>query len=366
MLTRVLALFMAMLLGVLLLAAGVFAGIWMQADFEAGSHAASVVHSLNIAVVNQDMGVLYNGEEINFADEIIDTFDDEYILASRSSAETGITNGTYAAMISFPGDFSNQLAGINAVRPERAVFRYQLSITLSQRDSIETLLKIMRLERQINEAITFMYTASAFGELHDAQTTIMELLQNGEESAASIRTFVAAELVPNLNVSDKERDIPDVDYPDFGGHMNENDTILNELSEKYREHMDSASEDYRELLADAEQVFLDSQSVNDALDAFDILHESRGGGNFDQLISEQEREYNDRNSRLQSLAGLQSEAIENAFAAIEAQSSYHMPEATSYSAHTRAMMNTCFCCGRICGPRLMKQRIYWIWRVKVY
>ena len=325
MLTRVLALFMAILLGVLLLATGVFAGIWMQADFETRSFSAAAAQSLNIAVVNQDMGVDYHGTEINFASEIIDTFGDGYILASRASAGAGITNGTYAAIINFPSDFSNQLAQINAVRPEKAVFRYQLSTTLSQKDAIETLLKIILLERQINETVTFMYTASAFGELHDAQMTIRELLQNQEEGADSIRNFVTAELVSDLDISDKERNIPDIDYLDFSGHMNENDALLHELSERYQEYMSLASDEYKQVLSDAESVFSDTQSVSDVIDAFDILQGSGGGDFFAQMLSEQESKNNDRISRLKRLFESQSRAMQNSHDAAAILNAYDTP-----------------------------------------
>lgn len=300
MLNRALALFMALVLTIMLFTAGIIAGINMQADYENKAYTASMAQSLKIAVVNQDMGVDYNGRGVNFASEIIDTFGDEFILAPKAAAESGVKNGRYAAVVSFPGNFSNQVVQINMIKPETATFKYQLSSNLSQKDCIETLLKIMLLEKHVNETLTFMYTTSVFGELHDAQSTVKEIINNEDTGIESVYKFVSAEMITELEISNMDVNVPEVDYPDFLNFISENDLVLNNLLDKYAGYMSLAADDYGKIISDAESVISDTQSVSSAIDNIDILPPDKfeQGDYFDHVLSEKKADNNERFSQL--------------------------------------------------------------------
>lgn len=314
MLTRVLALFLSIILGALMLSVGIVAGIGMQADYEDRAYTASTVQSLRIAVVNQDMGVDYNGTRLHFASDIINTFGDDYVLVPKEAAESGVKNGNYAATISFPGDFSNQVVQINSIKPEVATFKYQLSSNLSQKDCIEILLKIIDLEKYINETLTYMYTVSAFGELHDAQAAVKDLMKNEDTGIQAVQSFVAAEMVPNLEISSMERDIPEVDYPDFREYMSENDFVLNRLLERYSEYMELANSDYSQIVSDAEKVIADTQRVSDAIDSIEMLPGSNSSGSgdyFNEVFTKEETDIRDRFSEFRSMLATAGTTLED-------------------------------------------------------
>lgn len=227
------------------LIAGIGIGARMQLLHEADRTSVQSVQSTTLAVVNQDNGILYQGEEVNFASLLMETMDDDCVLVSKAMGETGLENGSYGAVLSFPSSFSQQIAQINSDSPVPAKFSYKVNPNLSQGDAFEVAVRILELERALGGRISYMYLASIFSELHTAQdraedvlagdAALLQLLQSYQD-----KIFVAAVSHTELEV----RGI-DLDYPDFSSYETNGSRLIDEIYEQYKSATDKTSTDFQ-------------------------------------------------------------------------------------------------------------------------
>jgi hypothetical protein len=226
---------------------GLYFGTRLQARQDTGT-VASVAQSGRIAVVNQDMGALHNGEQLYFAANIIETLTADFILTSRTIAETGLANGNFVAVINFPVNFSESIARINSVRPETARFSYRINENLSQRDSIKTLLRVLDLEQHINETISYMFVASIIGELHGAQAVTSELLTSNKADMAAVNAFAVDDLWLSFATSQASRQYPEITMISFQSFVNESNQILMDIHTQYIDGNEDTWKSYEQLI----------------------------------------------------------------------------------------------------------------------
>jgi len=251
----------------IVLAVGVFLGVQMQAEHEEGTFLVSTAQSGRIAVVNLDLGATYQDEHLHFAAGVVETLSDDFVVVSRAMADSGLANGNYAAVISFPPYFSQQITQINLVRPTPASFSYQLNPNLSQRDTIITMLRIIDLEEHVSDTVSFMYVASIMGELHDAQATADELLRNNQSDISAVHDFVNADIIPRLILSALQRSFPEINHPNFSEFVSENNRVANELGDQYRYAMDQARSAYSGVLDDMRDAINSTNAIPSAIDS---------------------------------------------------------------------------------------------------
>ena len=283
---RVIQVMQWVLASAIVLFLGVQFGIRMQAGHQEDVF-ATMAQSGRIAVVNTDLGALYQGEHMYFAANVIETLSEDFVLVSRSVAETGLANGNFAAVISFPVDFSERITQINSVRPAPARFSYQLNTNLSQRDTIITMLRILDLEQHINETVSFMFVASILGELHDAQDTTGDLLVNNQTDIYAVREFSTTELIPNIVISQMERIFPEIEHPNFLTFIEENNRVMLEINTRHREHLEEARTSYTLIVSNLMGAISSSTAISDAIGSINMLPAVDGGGNqFDAILYE--------------------------------------------------------------------------------
>ena len=67
----------------------------------------------SIAVVNLDEGVSVNNQKINYSAKMVEYPNNLYKTASLEEARKGILNGSFAAYIIIPSDFSTSIESLN-------------------------------------------------------------------------------------------------------------------------------------------------------------------------------------------------------------------------------------------------------------
>ena len=71
---------------------------------------SSAKNDVSIAIVNEDSGTTYNGDQVSMANVLIDSFAKttpyKVETVSRSTAEKGLENGNYQVMVIMPSHFS--------------------------------------------------------------------------------------------------------------------------------------------------------------------------------------------------------------------------------------------------------------------
>ncbi|MCU9533509.1 type VII secretion protein EsaA [Streptococcus sp. CSL10205-OR2] len=138
-------------------------------------------NALKIAVVNEDSGVIYNGEPVKIGDTLINAFSAnsnyDVELVSRSLAEKGLENNTYQLMLILPSKFSQDSLSLEATDPQQAIFQYQIKsdkqLVARQAEQAVTDLKSF-----FNKELINIYFLSIIGNLQTAQSRVGEVVSN--------------------------------------------------------------------------------------------------------------------------------------------------------------------------------------------
>ncbi|AQW20824.1 hypothetical protein PL11_002285 [Lentilactobacillus curieae] len=139
-----------------------------------------------VAVVNQDKGANFNGEQLNFGKQVIKSLKSNKKIGWRfvdsATAERKLKQGKYYAEIVLPKDFSSKLTSIASNNPQKANVTFKtntknspmgVKITETAAQSLVTEIK-KKFVFQINETI-FSYLNNAGNKLSNKQANILQL-----------------------------------------------------------------------------------------------------------------------------------------------------------------------------------------------
>lgn len=86
--------------------------------------------NISIAIVNNDIGTSFRGENINAGKDVVDNLKNNHKIAwkfvNSKNANIGILNGTYYAMIEIPKNFSSCLVSIVSDNPKKPEIIYKV------------------------------------------------------------------------------------------------------------------------------------------------------------------------------------------------------------------------------------------------
>lgn len=160
----------------------------------------------NIAIVNMDTGVQTEEGSQNYSTVLIETFGNEYNLVPSGSAEAGLKDGTYDALVVFPSEFSQKAASVNSNIPDNIELSYKVSDEISEDKYVNTCAKINKLQSKVNETLSYLYVYSIYEELHLAQNQGHKILKNSKKDMKALDTVKAYNFINNLDMGD----IPDI------------------------------------------------------------------------------------------------------------------------------------------------------------
>lgn len=143
---------------------------------------------IKVAIVNEDTGKVYNGQPINIANTLVNSFiaknNYKVEVVSRSIAESGLKNETYQLMIVLPSKFSEEALAIESTSPVQAKFQYQIQssdqLTVKQAEQA-----IVDLKELFNKDLINIYFTSIIGNLKTAQGQVADVVTNEHESLTS-------------------------------------------------------------------------------------------------------------------------------------------------------------------------------------
>lgn len=143
---------------------------------------------IKVAVVNEDTGKVYNGQPINIANTLVNSFiaknNYKVEVVSRSIAESGLKNDTYQLMIVLPSKFSEETLAIESTSPVQAKFQYQIQssdqLTVKQAEQA-----VVAFKELFNKDLINIYFTSIIGNLKTAQGQVADVVSNEQESLSS-------------------------------------------------------------------------------------------------------------------------------------------------------------------------------------
>ena len=143
---------------------------------------------IKVAVVNEDTGKVYNGQPINIANTLVNSFisknNYKVEVVSRSIAESGLKNENYQLMVVFPSKFSEEALALESTSPVQAKFQYQIQssdqLTVKQAEQA-----VVAFKELFNKDLINIYFTSIIGNLRTAQGQVSDVVANEQESLAS-------------------------------------------------------------------------------------------------------------------------------------------------------------------------------------
>ena len=152
---------------------------------------------IKVAVVNEDTGKVYNGQPINIANTLVNSFiaknNYKVEVVSRSIAENGLKNETYQLMIILPSKFSEEALAIESTSPVQAKFQYQIQssdqLTVKQAEQA-----VVAFKELFNKDLINIYFTSIIGNLKTAQGQVADVVTNEQESLSTFNNKLVGPL----------------------------------------------------------------------------------------------------------------------------------------------------------------------------
>ena len=143
---------------------------------------------IKVAIVNEDTGKVYNGQPINIANTLVNSFiaknNYKVEVVSRSIAESGLKNETYQLMIVLPSKFSEEALAIESTSPVQAKFQYQIQSS-DQLTAKQAEQAVVAFKELFNKDLINIYFTSIIGNLKTAQGQVADVVTNEHESLTS-------------------------------------------------------------------------------------------------------------------------------------------------------------------------------------
>ncbi|HIH70920.1 MAG TPA: YhgE/Pip domain-containing protein, partial [Methanothermobacter thermautotrophicus] len=158
--------------------------------------------SIEVAVVNEDMGADFNGKHMNVGAEFVSelrknrNFDWQFV--DRSDAMDGLRKGRYYAVLIIPGNFSSDLLSIKNGTPRQASIKYMVNDKLNPVAPRITNAGADALQAKINSEVVKTIDGIVFGKISEAG----ELARANRDDILRTKRFVN-ELNGNLGKIDE-------------------------------------------------------------------------------------------------------------------------------------------------------------------
>jgi len=242
-------------------AAGMYFGIQKErlAQEETLQYQASLsAKERIIAVASLDEGVSAGGVTTNFSQPILSSLGDVFVQTSYPLAEKGLAEGAYDAVVILPADFSEKVASVNSLNPQKVAVNYQINEKLPEAVYIETYQTLERFQADLNTTLSYMYLVSIYRELHNAQDESGKLLINNERNLSAIEIVELHNFVQTLNLGDLPKAELDIKTVDIGPYISSSAGIAKEMSEIYLGSYEDAKTAYAAMTT---QLALDIQEA---------------------------------------------------------------------------------------------------------
>lgn len=185
-----------------------------------------------IAIVNMDQGIIYEGELINYASQLISFPNERFISTGLNDAKNGIESGKYAGYIIIPEYFSSSVTSLEA-NPQKVVLQYKLNSNLTHEAELQATNDINQFLISINSNVSYMYIDGIMSQYHQVQDDSLHIIQNDNAELEQLESVSANELIAVPEVVEEtvvENDAMPVDLDAF---LLENDELLEGLYNDY-------------------------------------------------------------------------------------------------------------------------------------
>ena len=229
----------------------------------------------DIAVVNLDEGILENGKVRYYANELMDLQPDYLVPESIEAARSGIDNGSYAAYILIPSDFSRNAVSINTV-PEKSRLVFAINPNLREDISRLTMSDIKNFEINLNTNMSYMYMQAILEEFHTVQDSAGIIMENDSAEMARLQNVEPGSLMESLQPMETDPIETDIEEVDFRNIFEANSQISQELRNSYDSFARQGLEAFGEVKSKEETVIEGMGDFFDVVAEIDISTNAAG------------------------------------------------------------------------------------------
>lgn len=226
-----------------------------------------------IAIVNLDQGVIQKNKKIFYSSELLDLNSGYLVVENLETARQGINNGTYAAYIVIPSQFSHNAISINQ-EPQKAVLEFAMNPNLREDISRLTMANIKNFEIGLNTNMAYMYVQAILEEFHNAQDGAEIILANDDAEKVRIEEMNPDALLSALEYTPYDLEAPPIDKVDFDGILKDNIEISGELKKNYDQFVSDGKEKLNQIKEGETTVV---QEMDDFADLLGDVHLDRDG-----------------------------------------------------------------------------------------
>ncbi|GGJ74573.1 type VII secretion protein EsaA [Virgibacillus salexigens] len=188
-----------------------------------------------VALVNEDEGAVFNGEDLAFGDAFVKSMDKnnnhDWYIVSRGVAESGLTNNTYDMMIVIPNNFSQKALSIESENPEQVVLDYKINATDNEKIKAEAEKTASNILNEFNQRIIDVFFASILNNLQGAQTNIGDIIDKQSQLTNTYNNQIYGRLNNYTDQFGMIKDNTEISKDSFSGFEDKLENYENELAE---------------------------------------------------------------------------------------------------------------------------------------
>lgn len=267
---------------ILLLSAGL---LGMQNERERISQEEQAETVTDIAIVNLDKGIREGDTTKYYSNELMSLELDDLVADNLEAARQGIYNGSYAAYIIIPAEFSENAVSLNDV-PTKSTLEFAVNPNLREDVSRLTMANIKNFEINLNTNMSYMYVQAILEEFHAVQDSTGIIMQNDSDELARIMGIDPEGLMKSPEPFEIEWANPDIEDVDFEGVYETNTQISEDLRDNY-DHFVTQGKEAFEVIREGEGAVVDGMdSFFAAMLETDIETDSEGNVVYEQGLNE--------------------------------------------------------------------------------
>ncbi|WP_102692087.1 type VII secretion protein EsaA [Rummeliibacillus pycnus] len=196
---------------------------------------------MDVAVVNLDEPIEYQGKTYNFGEEFKKSLENDYThrfhLVDAAEAEDGILDKRYNMAITIPNDFTKRALSIDNVSPEPIKLSYKLNESNNEITKAQAQKIAGELLNSFNKKVIDVFFASVIGNLQTAQKNVKSIVKKQDQLTSIYATKINDPIKEYTNNLTQINENTNFTKDAFNGLNKE----LNTFQQNAKDSLDSAS-----------------------------------------------------------------------------------------------------------------------------
>lgn len=261
------------LLGSCFFCLGLFIGMYLsQREIQKEARRLTIN---TIAVVNMDEGITLEGHYTNYATELINYPDVNFVTVGLEEARQGVEVGNYAAYILIPSEFSKNVVSLNEM-PDSAAIEYAIHPNLRNDIYSEVIADIVMFTSNLNDNIEYMYLNSILTEFHEAQNVATQIMENDTADMERLLAIENEAITHHINLTPISMPEYDLSVMDLSPYHSTVQELVGEIAQLYEDYASAGKEVFSEIAGSGTTLSAQLTGVSNLMKSVDFAKDVNG------------------------------------------------------------------------------------------